>query len=162
MSDIGTTRRIQAMLWWGRTPGDIAEEIGSTHDNVLEAAFGDPGNVDPDSVRHTYRRTLFTTKPEDNEFSKLALENNWNGPGAWDDIDDPDASPELNIHPSTTPREMMRDIKTRNGWSNKKLSFEFGVSRQVVRETLMGRRNRLYSSRYFDTREAYLRALECD
>lgn len=148
------------MFWLGRTPESIAEFVGSSPETVTQAALGNTNAVNHDNVKNLYRRVLVSVEPETNETSQLARDNGWNGPGAWDDIDNPEATPETNIHPSTTPREMMRDIKTQKGWSNKKLSSEFGVSRQVVRETLMGRKNRLYSSRYFDTREAYLRALK--
>lgn len=147
-------------MWLGRTAHEISEDIGSSSDRVIIAAFGNTYGVDKNRVRDYYRKSITHVATEENDATKLARKMGWSGPGAWDDIDNPSTTPEITVHPLTTPQEMMEDVKDRGGWTNNKISQEFNVSRGVVRQTLGGLKNRLYSNRYNDTREAYLRALK--
>lgn len=147
-------------MWLGHTASDIAQEIGSSSTSVTIAAFGNTYGVNSERLKNYYRKSITQTPIEENEAVGLARRMNWSGPGAWDDIDDPESIPEITVHPLTTPKEMMEDVKHRGGWTNNRISTEFNVSRGVVRQTLGGSRNRLYSNRYNDTREAYLRALK--
>lgn len=144
----------------GVHPKVISDHTGSTEDDVIWVAMGTTNHLDADQVRQVYRRFIMSPPDRDDRVARFARRMNWDGPGAWDDIDNPEAVPEITVHPLTTPREMMYDVKTSKGWSNLRISEEFGVSRQVVRDTLLGNRNRLYSSRYNQTREIYLNLLK--
>lgn len=157
---VGITRRLQALLWMGVHPKVISPHTESTEDEVIWTALGAASHVDADRVKQVYRRFVINPPERDDTVASFARLMNWDGPGAWDDIDNPEAVPEITVHPLTTPREMMYDVKTSKGWSNLRISEEFGVSRQVVRDTLLGNRNRLYSSRYNQTREIYLNLLK--
>lgn len=95
---IGTRRRIQALMTLGHGHPDIAEAAGKGRVAAWTAnLLHQPGQwvtqSNAEAVSAAYRR--LSTKPGTNGWAKnSAARHGYPGPLAWDDIDDPHATPE--------------------------------------------------------------------
>lgn len=95
---LGTARRIQALVAIGHTFGDIAREMGVAHDVVRHLALHRT-HVRPTTAHRvdaTFQRLCMTPAPDGKSARyarTVARRYGWAPPLAWDDIDDPDATP---------------------------------------------------------------------
>lgn len=97
--DIGTRRRIQALMTLGHGHADIAEAAGrgrvaSWTANLLHQPGQWVTQTNAEAVRAAYRH-LSTRAGTNGWARRSATQRGYPGPLAWDDIDDPYASPDL-------------------------------------------------------------------
>lgn len=102
----GTRRRIRGMVAMGYTMASIAAEMDCTTNWVRQIATRDiPRGVlrrTRDEVKEACRRMLATPPPGGHGATyarTVANRTGWYPLAVWDDIDDPDAHPVLNVAP---------------------------------------------------------------
>lgn len=99
MPAIGTQRRAQALVALGYTFGDIARELGVSHDRgralcVRQLAY--IRTTTAIAVADLYERLCMTPAPDGWHASyarTVATRHGWAPPLAWDNIDDPNEQP---------------------------------------------------------------------
>lgn len=99
--DIGTRRRIQALMTMGHGHADIAEAAGMGRNarwtaNLLHQPGTWVTQANARAVCSAYRR-LCTVQGSNGWAKSAAARHGYLGPLAWDDIDDPHAVPELTV-----------------------------------------------------------------
>lgn len=92
----GTIRRIQALAAIGWPLGWIGEQAGRSPSYIFKILAGRVPTIPRDAARRfaiVYRS--YSHRPGPSEFTRsIARRNNWHGPMAWDNIDDPHEQPE--------------------------------------------------------------------
>jgi AraC-like DNA-binding protein len=93
----GTTRRIQALVAIGHTMESIASLAHYSHSKIEGLAAGQAESVSvvtANTVTAIYRQLLHKPGPS-RQARAFARKRGWHGPLAWDDIDNPEATPEV-------------------------------------------------------------------
>lgn len=96
VSGLGTARRIKALVAIGYTQADIAERIGWSPAN-LSKLLDEDGMVSASTARTIdalYHQLCMTPGPSVRARQR-AKKLGWAPPLAWDDIDDPDETPNI-------------------------------------------------------------------
>lgn len=92
----GTIRRIQALACIGHPIAWTAEQAGYTPSYLFNIMAGRVPTIPREvagRIALVYRQN--SSRPGPSRYARnSALRNNWDGPAAWDDIDDPDCRPE--------------------------------------------------------------------
>jgi hypothetical protein len=92
----GTIRRIQALAVIGWPVVWVAEQAGYAPSYLFNIMAGRVSTVPRDVARRlaaVYRE--YSHRPGPSEFARSsARRNNWHGPAAWDEIDNPDEQPD--------------------------------------------------------------------
>lgn len=140
----GTTRRVQALSRIGHSYTDIAAAAGTARNRILSIANGLQPTVRRDLAERlaaAYQQLAFKP-PAANKYSartrNVARSKGWHGPMAWDDIDDPNALPEVDKEPkpgrsrgeSPDPDRVMR--LTSEGLSAEQIALRLGVHKRTV------------------------------
>lgn len=93
---LGSTRRLRALAWLGHSWTDVGNRTGMTQDRLGVIANARIDVIRPDealAIAAAYRE--LSIKPgRMKQIATCARNKGWDGPLAWDDIDDPDAKPE--------------------------------------------------------------------
>lgn len=143
----GTRRRIQALVAMGWSFTALSPEIGIHSRPLGDMARGkwiSAGSAR--KVKAAYKRLIQITpeqrgvKPQARALAKrVAAREGWVLPGAWDDIDDPDATPEVaeptpspgrKRHGSADPDRVLR--LTEEGLSAAEIALQLGVHKRTV------------------------------
>ena len=92
----GSIRRLRALAWLGHPCTDIGAATGMTDDRISYIARGKVDLVFPHEARKISAayRTLATAPGRMKQIATAARNKGWDGPLAWDDIDDPNCRPE--------------------------------------------------------------------
>lgn len=104
----GTMRRLQALAAIGYTNRQLAATIGIWPATVGRILHGELTQVLAATARNTtaaYRDLSRRPGPSQRTRSR-ARQEGWHGPMAWDDIDDPNALPEVDTNPRRSPIEL--------------------------------------------------------
>jgi hypothetical protein len=146
----GTVRRVRALVAIGHTIASIGAEAGISSAPLGVIAAGRRPQVEThtaQAVGDVYRR--WSRTPGTSERARRhAARRGWHGPLAWgDDIDDPDALPEVDPGdlPLTTQQQARltsEEIRHLGGFgiSRDEIARRVGRSPSYVREQLAGRR----------------------
>lgn len=93
----GTIRRIQALACIGHPIAWTAEQAGYTPSYLFNIMAGRVPTIPREvagRIALVYRQN--SSRPGPSRYARnSALRNNWDGPAAWDDIDDPDEQPDV-------------------------------------------------------------------
>lgn len=104
---VGTTRRVQALRALGYSPAFIAKAFGFSETHVRQLSRGDQPTVRHRiavKVAKVFAELAATPAPRSTSATmsrNYATAHGWAPPGAWDDIDDPNAIPEWTGHCGT-------------------------------------------------------------
>lgn len=104
----GTIRRIRALAVLGWSCTHIGKRIGIDSSVVREIARGERGTVLPRTAREIAAvfAELATSRGPVASVRTRALSKGWAPPAAWDDIDDPGATPNLGDRDDPLPDEI--------------------------------------------------------
>lgn len=122
----GTVRRLRALMVIGHTLADIAKATGIHRGNLGQIARWAPDQVETRTARAVataYRQ--MSTRPgtavrpgASTRARNIATSNNWHGPLAWDDIDNPDEQPDTDgvatpraLKKRTQPEEIAAEVR---------------------------------------------------
>jgi plasmid maintenance system antidote protein VapI len=99
----GSMRRIQALMTIGHNCQTIARHTAVSDDKITRIAAGWFTTVSPQTASAIARafRALVAAPGTSSRARGHARRNNWHGPLAWDDIDDPNAVPDWTGHCGT-------------------------------------------------------------
>ena len=149
----GSRRRVEALWWLGYTNQQIADAAGlhdSTITRLLRGHYRTVTATTAAGVDRAFRalwdkparatdwvsaRTIRAQQAE-------AQRRGYVSPLAWDDIDDPDETPNLGRYEAGLGEEFDESVRvlTREGWSAARIAEHLGVSeRTVVRARTRGR-----------------------
>lgn len=105
---LGTQRRIQALAALGWSTRRVAEAAGwSSHATVRNMLHANQvRRANAEKIAEVYERLCMTVGPSA-AVRRRAVENGWPPPLAWDDIDDPNEQPSVDIL-ATKPRPKPR------------------------------------------------------
>lgn len=107
----GAERRLQALGWLGWSITAIAAASGVNDDTLRKIRAGEDSRYTTrETIAHTYDQLHMTTPPTNTVGERRgvgrtlahARQNNWAPPAAWDQIDDPDATPQGVEQPPST------------------------------------------------------------
>lgn len=157
----GSMRRIRALATLGYGLRAIADAAGSARIRIHHISTGEQPTVRRDlaeRIAAAYKQLAYRPVP-DNRFTvrtrNAAAAKGWHGPLAWDDIDDPDAKPELS-RKSTAKNGARRRVQadpavvarlTDLGKSADQIAMELGCHKRTV----VRARNRIRTEQIFGT-----------
>ncbi|MEU0665717.1 hypothetical protein ABZ508_26525 [Streptomyces lavendulocolor] len=142
---VGARRRVQALVAIGWSMSSLAPEVGLSHTALEDIANGRRVRVTTgthEAIRAAYRS--FSKKPGPSGWVRaFAARQGWHGPLAWDDIDDPAATPEA-LEPYTpigpNSRDSMRIPEIRHllafGESPASIARQMGGSEKYIRDLI--------------------------
>ncbi|MFE3657231.1 hypothetical protein [Streptomyces sp. NPDC059165] len=147
----GTIRRIRALAGIGHTLVSLAQRIGMTEDRISSLACGSVDVVTPAESRAvaSLYKQLSTTPGPSVRSRNDARRKGWHGPLAWDDIDDPAATPDIDEHADKRGRKARVDDATviqltKQGLTAEQIAWKLGChTRTVIRARGRARREDL-------------------
>ncbi|MBI0301043.1 hypothetical protein JBE04_43030 [Streptomyces sp. PRKS01-29] len=157
----GSRRRIQALVYVGHSLRAVAEAAGTGRMRIHAIASGAQPTIQrnlAERIDAAYKRLAYKPVPV-NKFTtrsrNTAKAKGWHGPLAWDDIDNPDAQPELEPaaghvpDQSETARHVAAEIQHLAAFNipEHEIAQRVGRSQKYVHEQLAGRRGPGWRSR---------------
>lgn len=142
---IGSARRVQALSCLGHSYTGIAKAAGTSRNRILSIANGRQPTVRrglAERLAAAYQQLAFNPPAANKHTTRarnVARSKGWYGPLAWDDIDDPNCEPEVDMHADKRGKPAQVDIArvarlTRQGLTTEQIARELGChARTVVR-----------------------------
>jgi len=136
----GSMRRLRALCVIGHTLVSLAPQLGTTRDRLKVIANSGTRLVrtqEAAAISRLYRR-LATVPGTSKQVQTLARNRGWHGPLAWDDIDDPNAVPEIDKRCKSGRRrgetpELGRIVRlTAEGLTTEQIAARFGVHPRTI------------------------------
>lgn len=139
----GTMRRVQALACIGHSYTTIAAAAATSRNRILTIANGRQPTVRraiAERVAAAYQQLAFAPPPRNkhtNRSRNEARNKGWNGPLAWDDIDDPDSKPDVDEHADKRGRPAEIDAVevarlTHAGKSAAEIALQLGCHQRTV------------------------------
>ncbi|MEW2483606.1 hypothetical protein AB0876_28870 [Mycobacterium sp. NPDC049093] len=132
INGIGTRRRLQALVAIGWTQQLIGRELGVVQSRVRAMTYQDGVTAQVAfSVREVFDRLAMTVGPSQATRVRAAAKG-WLPPLAWDDIDNPDETPELDGQQKTPYPELYIEMRDHLGLSDAQIAKREGIHRQSL------------------------------
>ncbi|MGW1492608.1 helix-turn-helix domain-containing protein [Streptomyces sp. NPDC002402] len=150
----GSMRRLRALSVIGHSLTSLAPRLDMTRDRLKVIANTPTVRVRTEeaaAIARLYRR-LAAVPGTNQQVRTFARNRGWHGPLAWDDIDNPQCQPEIDLHPDKRGRPAKVDETrvlrlTDQGLSAEQIAWELGChERTVIRA-----RNRARTEQLFGT-----------
>lgn len=147
VAPVGAKRRIQALAYIGYTQPQIASHTGLSRAALAHIIAGTADRIligTADAIDRTYRQLRWTPGPSSGAMH-YARRRGWHGPLAWDDIDDPNAQPDVSDEPDVEVTEKRPEVEhlARFGIPEAEIEARTGACHSYVKAVI----SQLYTGR---------------